>query len=138
MPNSYRIDSSANTENQLSDFTLNQQKKPLLKTRRNCLNIIAFFQQGKYNRNVTETNKIFPLHVFNIPLYHYLLQTLLLVCFICLLSGDVWLPVPLGKACSLCASLSQSSLHVCLFLNTTTEKTAVCCLHSPEKLHKFY
>lgn len=34
--------------------------------------------------------------------------------------------------------LFHSSLHFCLFLNTVTEKTAVCCPHNPEKLHKFY
>lgn len=30
-------------------------------------------------------------------------------------------------------TLSQSSLHICLFLNTVTENTAVCCLHNPAR-----
>lgn len=106
--------------------------------RRNCLNITVFFQWDKYNGNVIETNKIFPLHVFNVLLFQYLLQSLLSVCFTCLVSKDVWLPIPFKKACSLHQSPSQSSLHFCLSLNTVTEKTAVCCLHNPEKLHRFY
>lgn len=54
------------------------KKNPLLKSERNCLNIIVFFQWDKCNGNVIETNKMFPLHVHNIPLSQYLLQSLLL------------------------------------------------------------
>lgn len=59
---------SANIENQHSDFAWNQQKKPLLKRGRNCLNIIVFFQWDKRSGNVAET-KSFPfmylIHTFS-------------------------------------------------------------------------
>lgn len=127
---------SANTKNQHCDFASNQQKKPLLNRGGNCLNIIVFFQWNKRNRNATETIQIFPLHVFNIPFSQNLLQSLLPVCFTHLLSGVVW-GRHLGRLAH-SVHLFHSSLHFCLFLNTVTEKTAVCCPHNPEKLHKFY
>lgn len=38
-----------------------------------------------------------------------------------------------GRLAHSVPSLSQSSLHICLFLNTVTENTAVCCLHNPAR-----
>lgn len=126
----------SDTKNQHSDSASNQQKKPLLKREGNYLNIIVFFQWDKRNRNATETNQIFPPHVFNVPFSQYLLQSILPVCFTRLLSRDVCGRL-LGRLAH-SMHLFHSSLHFCLFLNTVTEKTAVCCPHNPEKLHRFY
>lgn len=102
---------SANTANQHSDSALNQK-------RRNCLNITVFFQWDKYNGNVIETNKIFPLRVFYVLLFQYLLQSLLFLCFTCLLSKDVWLPTSLSGRLTHSMNLLHSPLCTFAFFLT--------------------
>lgn len=115
---------SANTENQHSNFALNQQ-------RRNCFNITVFFQRDKCNGNVTET-KSFP--------FMYLISfsntssSLYCLCALPACFPKMFAPHPFQEGL-LTPWISLTVLSAPL---PFPEKTAVCCLHNPEQLHRFY